>query len=133
MTSVSSTLSTVPRAQIGDRRRAGPGHRHRGRSKSQNSVAGGGQDGDADRRGRGDATVLPAQFRGSNVTNATGQATFVVTDDTPRRSLWTAADSTDTIPVTATAQVTFTPETLDQTASTVTANPTTVPSDGSTP
>jgi hypothetical protein len=80
----------------------------------------------------GNATVAPAQS-GSNVTNASGQATFVVTDDTAESITLDAADSTDTIPVTATAQVTFTPETLDQTASTVTANPTTVPSDGSTP
>ncbi|HEY4928024.1 MAG TPA: Ig-like domain-containing protein [Acidimicrobiales bacterium] len=80
----------------------------------------------------GQVTVVPTQS-GSNVTNAAGKATFAVTDNTAESVTLDAADSTDAIPVTATAQVTFTPETLNQTASTVTANPTTVPSDGSTP
>ena len=79
----------------------------------------------------GHATVIPAGS-GANVTNTSGQATFTVTDATPETDTFTAADATDGIPVTATAQVTFAPQTVNQTNSAVTASPSNVPSDGTT-
>ena len=80
----------------------------------------------------GGATVVPASS-GSDVTDASGQATFYVKDTTAQTVTLTATDTTDTIGVSQTAQATFTAPTLNPTSSKVSANPTTVPADGSTP
>jgi hypothetical protein len=80
----------------------------------------------------GNAKVHPASL-GTDVTNGSGQATFYVTDATPETATLTATDSTDSIAVTQTASVTFSVPTIDQSASTVAAAPTSVPADGTTP
>ena len=79
----------------------------------------------------GAATVVPAAS-GSEVTDANGQAKFFVKDTTAQTVTLTASDTTDTIGVTQTAQATFSTPTLDAAASKVSANPTSVPSDGTT-
>lgn len=79
----------------------------------------------------GHATIAN-QGVGSNVTNDNGQATFVVTDDTAETVTLSATDTTDSISVTQTASVTFTTPTINQSATTITANPTSVPADGTT-
>ena len=79
----------------------------------------------------GHATVAN-QSVGSNVTDENGQASFVVTDDTAETVTLSATDTTDSIAVTQTASVTFTAPTINQSATTLTADPTSVPADGST-
>jgi hypothetical protein len=79
----------------------------------------------------GHATIRP-QSLGTDVTNGSGQATFFVTDPNAETVTLTATDTTDGIAVTQTASVTFSPPTIDQSASTVTADPGSVPADGTT-
>ena len=79
--------------------------------------------------GSGSSTVTDASA-GSNVTNGNGVATFTVTDSTAESVTYTAADSTDSITLTHTVQVTFTPQTINNAASTVTADPTSVAQSG---
>ena len=81
--------------------------------------------------GSGHATVAN-QGVGSNVTDENGQARFVVTDNTAETVTLSATDTTDSIAVTQTASVTFMTPTINQSATTVTANPTSVPADGTT-
>ncbi len=79
----------------------------------------------------GRSQIVPASS-GSNVTNGNGQATFTVTDATHETVSYSAEDSTDGVPISQTASVTFAPETLNQAVSTVVANPTSVADDGTT-
>lgn len=80
----------------------------------------------------GHATVVPAQS-GSNVTNASGQATFTVKDATAETVVLHASDATDSVGVTPSAQVTFATSTVSQSSSSVSADPSNVPADGTTP
>ena len=81
--------------------------------------------------GAGHATVAPSST-GSDVTDANGQATFNVTDSTAETVTLTAADTTDSLTLTHTTQATFATPTVNQSVSTVTANPTQVANDGTT-
>jgi putative cell wall-binding protein len=66
---------------------------------------------------------------GSDTTNAQGKAVFEVTDSTPESVTYTAKDTTNSVTVDETAQVTF--FAVDEAlSSTVTANPTTVKANG---
>ena len=83
----------------------------------------------------GSSVITPAA--NPNVTDASGQATFTVTDTAAETVTYTAADTSDSpaVPVsggTGTAQVTFAPPMLNQTASSVVAAPSAVPADGAT-
>jgi hypothetical protein len=80
----------------------------------------------------GTSTVTPAS-PGSDTTDASGKATFHVTDATAETATYHATDTTDTISVTQTAQVTFAAPTVNQGASSVMANPTAVATGTSTP
>ncbi len=80
-------------------------------------------------QGTGHSTITPAST-GSDVTNASGQATFTVTDSTGEPVTYTATGGGVT--VTQTAMVTFSAPTVSATASTVAASPTSVPADGTT-
>jgi Bacterial Ig-like domain (group 1) len=80
----------------------------------------------------GHSTVTPAST-GSDVTDADGDATFSVTDATAESVTYSASDTTDSIPVTQTGQVTFVTPTVNLAASMVTASPTSVANDGTTP
>ena len=78
--------------------------------------------------GGGNSTINPA----SATTNTSGVATFTVTDSTVEQITYTAKDTSDSVTVTQTATVNFTVGPVNAGTSTVTANPTTVPADGST-
>ena len=65
-------------------------------------------------------------------TNAGGQTTFTVKSTTAGVDTFQATDSTDSVPITQTATVTFTPGSVNQGQSSVVANPTAVPADGTT-
>ena len=65
-----------------------------------------------------------------DVTNASGQATFQVADGTTEVVTFTATDTTDSIPLTKTAQVTFAPPGASAATSQVTVSTTTDPADG---
>ena len=80
----------------------------------------------------GHATIAP-QNPGSDVTDSNGQATFSVLDSSAETVTLTGTDTTDTVTVTQTATVTFSTPTINTSASTVTANPVSVPADGTTP
>ena len=60
-------------------------------------------------KGGGSSTITTV----SGVTNASGQATFTVKDTVAEATTYTATDTTDSIVVTQTATVTFTPGTAD--------------------
>ena len=65
-----------------------------------------------------------------DVTNASGQATFQVADGSAEVVTFTATDTTDSIPLTKTAAVTFAPPGASAAASQVTVSTTTDPADG---
>jgi hypothetical protein len=69
--------------------------------------------------GTGSAVIVPAAT--PNLTNASGVATFTVTDTTAETATFTATDTTDTLVLTSKASVTFGSLTVSPTASTVTA------------
>ncbi len=77
----------------------------------------------------GHSTIVPAS---GAVTDASGHATFTVTDSTAEAVTYSATDSTDAIHVTQAGQVTFAPQSINQTVSAATASPASVPADGST-
>ena len=77
----------------------------------------------------GSSSITPVTAGG--VTNANGQVSFTATDSTPETVTYRAEDTTDSIPLTATSQVVFAPETVNTVASSVAADPTSVPADGS--
>jgi hypothetical protein len=82
-------------------------------------------------QGTGSSTIGPA----SGPSNASGQVTFSVTNTTVELVTYTATDTTDTVMVTQTADVDFTPPPMlvtDAAMSTVVAVPTSVPADGGT-
>lgn len=68
----------------------------------------------------GSANITPSA-PGSNVTDATGSATFAVTDTATELVTFTAVDTTDSVTLTDTATVTFGTLGVSPTASTVTA------------
>ena len=79
-------------------------------------------------QGTGHSTISPL----SATTNASGIATFTVKNTKAETDTYTATDSTDSITITQTAQVTFTAGAVSPSVSTVSANPTLVPADGAT-
>ncbi|MGD0882137.1 MAG: Ig-like domain-containing protein [Acidimicrobiales bacterium] len=79
----------------------------------------------------GSATVT-TQGAGTDVTDAEGQAMFDVRDSTAETVTVSATDSTDSIPVVQTAQVTFAAPTANLPSSSIVASPTGVPADGTT-
>lgn len=78
------------------------------------------------------SSQIAAASAGSNVTDGDGHAVFTVTDATPETVTYTATDSTDTVAVTKTAAVTFAAQTVNPSASSVVASPTSVADDGVT-
>jgi adhesin/invasin len=68
----------------------------------------------------------------SGTTDASGRATFAVTDTAVESTTYTATDSTDSVTVTQPATVSFTAGAVDATASTVAASAGSVTADGST-
>ncbi len=79
----------------------------------------------------GSSTISPAST-GSNVTDSNGQATFTVTDSTAETVTYSATDTTDILPINQTAKVTFSHQTVNQSVSSVVANPSMVADDGVT-
>jgi hypothetical protein len=81
------------------------------------------------------ARVVPSQSAGGVVittTNGSGVITFGTNDTTAESMTYTATDTTDTLTVTQTVTATFTAAAPQVTQSTVQANPTAVPANGST-
>lgn len=78
-------------------------------------------------QGTGNSTITAVQ----STTDASGHATFTVADATAESVTYTATANGTAI--TPTASVTFTTPTVDAALSTVAANPSSVPADGSTP
>jgi hypothetical protein len=76
--------------------------------------------------GPGTPTISPA----SGASNASGVVTFTVKSTMAGADVFTATDTTDTIVITQTATVTFTPGVVSATHSTVTASPASVHADG---
>ena len=79
----------------------------------------------------GSSQIAPASS-GSNVTDGDGHAVFTVTDATPETVTYTATDTTDTVPVTKTAAITFAAPAVNPSASSVVASPASVANDGVT-
>ena len=77
----------------------------------------------------GHSTIVPAS---GAVTDASGSATFTVTDTTAEAITYSATDSTDAVQVIQTGQVTFAPQSINLTVSGATASPASVPADGTT-
>ena len=77
----------------------------------------------------GSSSVITPASSGSNVTNSSGVATFTVTDTVAETVYYTATDTSDSVTVTPTAQVAFTPLAYAG-LSTLTASPTSVTADG---
>lgn len=75
--------------------------------------------------------VVVAASAGSNVTDASGVATFSVTSTTGANDTFQATDTTDALPLNQTVVITFTPNSNPDN-STVVANPTSVLADGVT-
>jgi hypothetical protein len=80
-------------------------------------------------QGGGSSTISAA----SGPSDASGQVSFTVTSTTAETVTYTATDVVDGVTITQTAQVTFNALPTDAGTSTVTATPTTVPPDGTTP
>jgi Bacterial Ig-like domain (group 1)/Invasin, domain 3 len=81
------------------------------------------------------ARVVPGQSSGGveiTTTNGNGVITFGTNDTTAESVTYTATDTTDNLTVTQTGTVTFTAAAPQVSQSTVEANPTSVPADGST-
>ena len=79
--------------------------------------------------------VIPSESSGTTVittTNSSGVISFSAYDTTAESVTFTATDTTDDITVAQTVEATFTPGLPQVSNSTVQANPTTVPADGST-
>jgi hypothetical protein len=76
-------------------------------------------------QGSGKSTIIAVN---NGLTDSSGTATFTVTDTFAETITYTATDETDSVTMTRTAAVTFLPP--DAGMSTVTANPTSVVSDG---
>jgi hypothetical protein len=79
--------------------------------------------------------VIPSTQSGGNLvttTNGVGAITFDTYDTTAESITYTATDATDSVTVSETTAVTFTPGVPQVSESSVVANPTTVPADGST-
>ncbi|MHB8464948.1 MAG: Ig-like domain-containing protein, partial [Acidimicrobiales bacterium] len=75
----------------------------------------------------GGSVITPA----SGISTATGEVTFTVKDAKPESVIYTATDTTDSVPIAQTATVTFAGP-GDASHSTVAASPASVPADGST-
>jgi len=82
-------------------------------------------------QGAGHSTVAPSP-PATVVTNASGVATFTVTDSTAESVTYSATDATDSIPITQTASVNFQTPTVSAAHSSVAAAPPAVPADGAT-
>ena len=83
----------------------------------------------------GSSTSASIVANGTDVTDASGQALFSVTDPDPESVVFTASDAADSVTVTQTATVVFqTPPapTPSPTLSTATYSPSTLPADGTT-
>ena len=79
-------------------------------------------------QGSGSSTISAA----SGASNASGVVTFTVKDTKVEAVTYTATDTTDSLPITQTTQVTFTAGAVSAAKSTVSASPASVVADGTT-
>ncbi|MCQ4088910.1 Ig-like domain-containing protein [Saccharibacillus sp. JS10] len=78
-------------------------------------------------KGASNSVISPA----SQITDASGVATFTVTNTKAETAIYTASVAADSVTITQQANVTFQPGAIDASRSTVTANPTSLPADNS--